>query len=202
MKNKKVLYGLIVAVLLVAVAVVFVAPNLGDKGQGRLTLSSNIGLSRNAPVLSGTMTRCELIKAVVVGAKLSIVTPANTLNPTFSDVPRSHWCYQYAETAHAYFNVGYANGTFGPNLLVNRAEAVTLINKGFNVRSDGVFGPVPYKDVAKEYWFAMPISDAYKAGMLTEASPGPYFVPGEFALKNWCMSIINRAPRNIFTPAQ
>ena|GEM_PF-2289026 len=48
----------------------------------------------------------------------------------FSDVAGSHWAYAYINNAYNKgWIIGYADGTFRPNSAINRAEAVTLINR-------------------------------------------------------------------------
>ena len=51
-------------------------------------------------------------------------------NREFSDVPQSHWAHGAVQTALAQNWVGgYSDGTFRPDDLITRAEAVTMLNR-------------------------------------------------------------------------
>jgi hypothetical protein len=69
--------------------------------------------------------------------------------PSFSDVRKSDWFWEYVMAAKKYGYIeGYPDGTFQPNRCVNRAEAMkiavnVLIGTG-NLDSSG--GPVMYDD--------------------------------------------------------
>ncbi len=74
------------------------------------------------------ITRAELTKLVVVAANYDLISPPN---PSFSDVPTTHFAYAYIETAHAKNVVnGYADGTFRPNNNIRRDEMCQIVNKG------------------------------------------------------------------------
>jgi hypothetical protein len=54
-----------------------------------------------------------------------IVNPGN---PTFSDVPSTHWAYGYIETAVSHGIVGgYPDGTFRPDALLTRAQLSKIL---------------------------------------------------------------------------
>ena len=49
---------------------------------------------------------------------------------SFPDVTKDHWAYAYISTATtAKWIVGYEDGRFGPNDLITRAEAATILNR-------------------------------------------------------------------------
>ena len=73
-----------------------------------------------------TMTRAEAATLLV-----RLFVNANTSAPStgsFSDVPVSHWAYEYIETAVMYGLInGYGNGRFGPGDSLTYSQSVTLL---------------------------------------------------------------------------
>lgn len=57
---------------------------------------------------------------------------------------------------------GYADGTFKPNTLVNRAEAMKIVTGAFNVKHDGEY-EATFPDVKKEDWFFTYVMGAREA---------------------------------------
>jgi len=71
------------------------------------------------------LTRAQVAKILVLGKAWTLVTPSN---PTFSDVPTSHWAYSYIETANSHGVVdGFENGQFRPDLPVSRAQLAKMV---------------------------------------------------------------------------
>jgi len=72
-----------------------------------------------------TVTRVQFAKMVVEAMEWQVQFSSQ---PTFSDVPASHWAYGYVETASARGVIaGYADGTFRPDAPITRAQAAKMI---------------------------------------------------------------------------
>lgn len=58
--------------------------------------------------------------------------PYNRIDPSFSDIPTTHWAYQYIEKAQ-YLGIvsGYGDGTYRPDLKVTRDQMSVFIARAF-----------------------------------------------------------------------
>lgn len=149
-KNVKFLVGGLVAVALVAAAYF---GNAGGLFQGKISLNSNISKVELMKLLSVTL-------AEKVGDDLSLYTCV-----PFSDEDPNAWyvnyiCYMYEKG----FIKGNADGTFGLNKSISRAEAAKLFVAVFDKVKDPygliAFGgdesklPAPYADVSNfQHWY-------------------------------------------------
>jgi murein DD-endopeptidase MepM/ murein hydrolase activator NlpD len=71
------------------------------------------------------VTRAQAAKMLSLAKGWQIANPPN---PTFSDVPSSHWAYAYIETAVSRGIVGgYADGTYRPDALLTRAQLAKIL---------------------------------------------------------------------------
>ncbi|MDH7578827.1 MAG: S-layer homology domain-containing protein [Bacillota bacterium] len=70
------------------------------------------------------VTRAEFSTLMVSAIQLPLSNPAV---PTFADVPRGSWCYQYVETAAAQKLVEGWGGSFYPNYGISHEQAATLL---------------------------------------------------------------------------
>ena len=71
------------------------------------------------------ITRAQMTAAM---SRFFYITDTGTNN--FTDVPTGHWATRYINNAHNRgWITGYQDGTFRPDNIITRAEAVTLINR-------------------------------------------------------------------------
>lgn len=70
------------------------------------------------------VTRAEFATLMVKAMKLSLNNPAT---PSFPDVSREMWCYQYVETAAAYKIVVGWDGRFYPHYGITHEQAATML---------------------------------------------------------------------------
>jgi|GEM_PF-2030563 len=116
------------------------------------------------------ITRAEFIKMVLVGDNFS-TTPYEKITKTFKDVPAqgSEWYdqYVYAAVEQKLIN-GYADGTFRPNALITRAEAVQILFNATYELSDvsTVANFTQFSDVRNGDWFSNPIHAAFVKGLV------------------------------------
>lgn len=98
-----------------------------------------------------SLTRCELTK---IALKVANITPVPSSRASFSDVPTSSWCHEYAYTArsHGILN-GYPDGTFHPNQAVTEIEALKIIINSLEVTLPSVTEDM-YLDVRSTDWWA------------------------------------------------
>ncbi|MBT4455769.1 hypothetical protein HOC54_01330 [Candidatus Peregrinibacteria bacterium] len=78
------------------------------------------------------LTRAETIEILLKSSGLNIENPTTS---SFSDVSVDHWGLQYIETAASLGIVsGYADGSFGPEDPVTRAEATKMLSKTMKLK--------------------------------------------------------------------
>lgn len=91
---------------------------------------------------------------------------ANVMAGTFPDVAADYKNYQAIEyLAGKGIIKGYDDGTFGPEKLVNRAEAVKIIVQAMNVSTDGNYD-MSFPDVKKADWFFKYVMAGKAAGIV------------------------------------
>lgn len=96
-----------------------------------------------------SVTRAEAATLIVRGFNWPLISPSQ---PTFLDLPRTHWAYAYVETARQHWVVmGYDDGTFRPEDPVKRAELVAMV-----IRAGG-WPPLmreepTFTDVPADFW--------------------------------------------------
>ena len=96
---------------------------------------------------NATITRAEM--AVVLNNYYKLEGPYSS---PFSDLPQSHWAYQYvAMAASAGLITGYPDGTFRPNNDNTRAEACVLFSKA-EKRDLMHLGNASFTDVPPSHW--------------------------------------------------
>ena len=95
------------------------------------------------------ITRAEFAKIAASFAELNLASEIS-----FSDVPASHWAYDYIKSAYNNeWIVGYPDGSFGPDQYITRAEAITIINRILGLGSSAFGGEVKFTDISASDWF-------------------------------------------------
>ena len=93
----------------------------------------------------------------------------------FTDVPVSHWAYKYISTATAAGWIdGYADGSFGLEKPITRAEAMTIINRVLNRGVDADSTLLNFKkwpDNRTVDWFYYDVIEATNAHEYSGARP-------------------------------
>jgi len=101
------------------------------------------------------------ILAALTGADLSDVN-----GPTFSDLSTDHNAYEAVEAAYEDELIeGYEDGTFKPDVLLNRAEAFKLLVGYFGEGCEPEKNP--FDDVADDVWYAEYVLCAYMQGIVS-----------------------------------
>ncbi|MBL4694580.1 S-layer homology domain-containing protein [Candidatus Gracilibacteria bacterium] len=93
---------------------------------------------------------------------------------SFPDVPEDHANYAAIEFLDERGIIsGYDDGTFGPDNLVNRAEAVTIIVGALDISHEGDYD-VLFPDVVKDQWFFDFVMSAQKIGFVNGYDDGNF----------------------------
>lgn len=118
------------------------------------------------------ITRAEFVAILARFIEISDV------DCNFSDITAAHWAYKYiaAATANEWLT-GYDDGTFRPDSLITRAEAITIINRSLarGVNADGLLDNIKsFPDNTIGDWFYYDVLEAtnshdYSGSRPTEA---------------------------------
>jgi len=121
---------------------------------------------------TGTLSRAQFVKILVLSNKLDISIPSNT--QTFKDVPKTAWEYPYIEAAvKADFIKGYPDGTFKGNQSLSRQHMATLFVRSLDVDVKGEGASLKFTDnISVEYQDA--IGYAVKHGLMSGKSDGSF----------------------------
>lgn len=109
---------------------------------------------------------------------------SETVTTSFSDVSESHPNYKAIKyLAEKGVISGYPDGTFKPNAVVSRAEALRFILDG--IKADITIDDLPFKDVSKDVWFYKYVSTGYLKSVVSGYNdktfkPGNVVTRGEF----------------------
>ena len=73
---------------------------------------------------------------------------------SFPDVDDSHWAYDFIKSAYNnHWITGYPDGTFGPENMITRAEAVVIINRMLEWDPADAHGENPFSDIEPGDWY-------------------------------------------------
>lgn len=99
--------------------------------------------------------------ALVCGVVMSAFAAGDYVNPTFTDVPKSHWAYTFVEKAvENKWVSGMGDGTFAPNANVTYSQfCVMLVRAFYNDDYESYNGP-------KDSWYAPFTTIASQKGLL------------------------------------
>jgi Tol biopolymer transport system component len=117
--------------------------------------------------------------------------PASTDGPSFTDVGPVHWAYAYVEYASdAGVVKGYADGTYSPESVMNRAQMPVYIARGagwISVGEDMTTAPRLFPDVPAGFWAGTAIEACIEHGVLEGYRDGLYHP--EFAVTRDQMAV-------------
>lgn len=118
------------------------------------------------------------MKRILLFFALFLLLTSVAFAGSFPDVPKDHDNYgaiEYLES-NGIIN-GYDDGTFRPDALVNRAEAVKIIVGAFGIDHEGSFDK-KFPDVSSDQWFFPYVMAGYQAGLVQGYDSG-YYKPGD-----------------------
>jgi len=130
------------------------------------------------------MTRAEFAKVIVIALGLDMV---QKMNPTFNDIQKSDWFYDYVETAAKY---GLIKGVekdgvffFKPQENITRAEIAAILSRAltsFKGKKEPANLINPFTDVSASYWAKEDISYLQSTGIIKGKS-ATLFAPNDAA---------------------
>jgi len=136
------------------------------------------------------MTRAEFVKVVLKAIEAETENPDDIKTAPFSDVPLYAWYAPYVKKAKDLNLIsGYQDGTFGPDEVINRAEAIKIIFTAFNfdltkrTLSASVDAKQRFADLRKAEWYFpyadFAIQNGIMQGVPSENNNFRYFRPSE-----------------------
>ncbi len=155
------------------------------------------------------MKKRILCAALSLALCLGLSVPAWAAEPTFTDVPSTHWAYTYIERAagEGWMN-GVGGGRFNPGGTVTNAEFFTMLGRAYYAEEA--------EKVAAEYtgdsWWYPPCVAAYNNGVLEGTDLGVYVnaygawppnvVPAETRRDDMALAIYNLMEDKGFTATE
>ena len=89
---------------------------------------------------------------IVTALVLSFFIPTSSQAAGFSDVPTNHWAYDSIdELSNSNILNGYANGKYGPENKVTRAQAAKIVASALKLPLESTYKP-SYQDVPSTHW--------------------------------------------------
>jgi hypothetical protein len=125
-----------------------------------------LGFPDGAFYPEASITRAEFAAIVV---RIEANSPAAASSNKFADVPKSHWAYDYINTAaDKGWIIGYEDGSYRPDRHITRAEAVALLNRVLGREADKAYidshsGIARFSDVPGSHWAYYDIAEAHIA---------------------------------------
>jgi|GEM_PF-4549191 len=154
-----------------ALAVFNDVPSWAQEAVDALVDKGAIDGSRPSYRSNDSINRDEFTKLAVQLALDGTDPAVISAEPTFNDVGKDDWSYDWVETAVGYAIVnGYDDGSFRPGNKINRAEAATIIERAFALPS--MTEPAePYSDVQATDWFAADVTTLVNHCVLDGSKP-------------------------------
>ena len=109
----------------------------------------------------------------------------------FSDLPDTHWAYNYVNTLAGNFILnGYLDGTFKPDANITRAEFAKIIVSATNTLD--TTAQAEFSDVSEDDWYNCYVASAYKEGFI-QGYPDGTFRPDDFITRADICTIVSRS---------
>jgi len=141
------------------------------------------------------ITRAELVTLLVrsLGIGQEILDAKNAYE-AFRDVPKNHWAAKYIVYGSEMKLVsGYADETFKPNKVLNRAEGVTIMARYAGLTEEAGLTAAPFPDLRSDFWGNKYIAPAKAAGLLKFLA-GKAFKPSEKFTRAEACEVLYQVP--------
>lgn len=140
------------------------------------------------------ITRAEVATLIYRLLSEDVRNQYHSTTSSFTDVDPNGW---YIEPVATLANMGIIAGddagTFRPDSMITRSEAITLIARLDAYYSDnGQYGSVPFSDVEDSYWAYIPLSFATNRGWLMGDDLGATLRPDASITRAEALAILNR----------
>jgi Tol biopolymer transport system component len=127
------------------------------------------GLYRPGEAVSRAQMAAYISRAMARGDR-NVPQPSPGATASFPDVPESHWAHKYVEyAAQEGIVTGYADGMYGPDVTVNRAQmAVFIARATYLLGADVPMDTAPdlFDDVPAGYWAGTAIEACVENGIV------------------------------------
>ncbi|MCR4432555.1 MAG: S-layer homology domain-containing protein [Caldiserica bacterium] len=122
-----------------------------------------------------TLTRAEFVKMLLLALHPAIPM-VRILNPTFSDVPFSHWASDFVENAVLLGWIkGFPDGTFRPDDPLTKEQILTILARAAGWTKDGYEQSLPqsptFPDIPKAHWAFPYVEIAVEKGLIGLGDP-------------------------------
>ncbi len=135
------------------------------------------------------VTRSQFTKMLVNSLDISLNTEYKGY---FTDVPQTHWAWQYIETAYEKGIVkGYDGRRFGPEDMATRAHLATMLVRGLGVSLNAQYQGY-FPDVPNDHWAWQYIETAKDQGIV-RGYPDGSFGPEQIVRRDQTAVMIYRA---------
>ena len=148
----------------------------GNLHESSIEAIAALGITRgcNPPLVDrfcpgNDVTRAEMAAFLIAALGEQ---PSTSFAGTFPDVPAGQWYTGYVERLKELgITTGNADGTYGPNRPVTRAEMAVFLNRAFEL---GLPAPgAVFEDVPADQWYAQAVEAIRLAGITTGCSATP-----------------------------
>ncbi|NJN60349.1 MAG: S-layer homology domain-containing protein, partial [Coleofasciculaceae cyanobacterium RL_1_1] len=114
---------------------------------------------------------------------------------SFSDVPSTFWAYQSIQTAYqGGFLSGFSENTFGPNLNVQRLQAILALVNGLGLEGGDLSALGQFADRDEIPNWAQPaVATAATLNVIATPPPGTHFEPNRDATRAEIAAMVTRA---------
>lgn len=134
---------------------------------------------------NNSLNRAEMLKILIEGKGITVPTNTNCFKDVADDWYAPYVCYA---KLHGWIE-GYADGTFRPDIEVNKAEAIKMLLESQEIEIPAELDEAPFSDVPTTEWYAPYIHKAKEMGILYETgstySPEADMTRGSMAESLW-----------------
>jgi len=133
------------------------------------------GLRASAPDVTIAEHTDGSVTEDVYESEEAIAAPSPAKEPTFTDLPETHWSYELMRKAvEAGVLSGYPDGTLRPDAPVSRAEVAVVLDRLLGTAIAGTTHDVSFHDVTTNNWAYSSIVRLGGAGLVRGVEPNRY----------------------------
>jgi hypothetical protein len=188
--------GFIIEVSGKAVSERFVDDN-GNIHEANIEAIADRGITRgcNPPLVDWFCPTADVTRAEMAALLLAAIgqSPASAFIGIFPDVPAGAWFTPYVERlAQLGITAGNADGTYGPNQAVTRAEMAAFLTRAFGLPASGP--GTTFVDVDGTQWYASAVEAIRASGITAGCATAPArFCPLDHVKRDQMATFLARA---------
>jgi hypothetical protein len=148
----------------------------GNLHEANIEAIASLGITRgcNPPLVDRFCPAANVTRAEMAAFLIAAIgeQPAAGFTGAFPDVPAGMWYTGYVERLKELgITTGNADGTYGPDRAVTRAEMAVFLNRAFDLALP--LAGVTFEDVPTDQWYAQAVEAIRLAGITTGCSAAP-----------------------------